>query len=183
MRQFLFFPGKSKNTTNVFFQRPHTCSKYTKVSNSIALFDLKPYSFVVSHWDGNQNHNFDWKKTCLSMSYFFLIQLYWGTLTSIVHILQKLTTACLESAEGRKYFKINLHERMLPTSAGVEPTTSWSPVGWRIQLSHLGWLSLSNRSTQRALTLDIPSSSVNIPCTLEHKTPSSSAITLTVVPC
>ena len=24
---------------------------------------------------------------------------------------------------------INLHERMLPTSAGVEPTTSWSPVG------------------------------------------------------
>ena len=24
---------------------------------------------------------------------------------------------------------INLHERMLPTSAGVEPATSWSPVG------------------------------------------------------
>ena len=33
---------------------------------------------------------------------------------------------------------INLHERMLPTSAGVEPTTSWSPVGRRIQLSHQG---------------------------------------------
>ena len=30
---------------------------------------------------------------------------------------------------------------MLPTSAGVEPATSWSPVGWRIQLSHRGrWL-------------------------------------------
>ena len=27
---------------------------------------------------------------------------------------------------------------MLPTSAGVEPTTSWSPVGQRIQLSHRG---------------------------------------------
>ena len=24
---------------------------------------------------------------------------------------------------------IDLHERMLPTSAGVEPVTSWSPVG------------------------------------------------------
>ena len=37
---------------------------------------------------------------------------------------QKLTTALLESAEGRKrkYFLINLHERMLP--AGLEPTTS-----------------------------------------------------------
>ena len=27
---------------------------------------------------------------------------------------------------------------MLPTSAGVEPTTSWSPVERRIQLSHRG---------------------------------------------
>ena len=34
---------------------------------------------------------------------------------------------------------------MLPTSAGVEPATSWSPVGRRIQLSHRGWL---NRSRQ-----------------------------------
>ena len=33
---------------------------------------------------------------------------------------------------------INLHERMLPTSAGAEPATSWSPVGRRIQLSHRG---------------------------------------------
>ena len=33
---------------------------------------------------------------------------------------------------------INLHERMLPTSAGVEPATSWSPVGLCIQLSHRG---------------------------------------------
>ena len=35
---------------------------------------------------------------------------------------------------------INLYERMLPTSAGVEPATSWSPVGRRIQLSHRGRL-------------------------------------------
>ena len=33
---------------------------------------------------------------------------------------------------------INLHERMLPTSAEVGPATSWSPVGRRIQLSHRG---------------------------------------------
>ena len=38
----------------------------------------------------------------------------------------------------RKYFMINLHKRMLPTSAAVEPATSWSPVRWRIQLSHRG---------------------------------------------
>ena len=35
---------------------------------------------------------------------------------------------------------INLNERMLPTSAGVEPATSWSPVGRRIPLSHRGRL-------------------------------------------
>ena len=40
--------------------------------------------------------------------------------------------------DRRKYFMINLHERMLPTSAGVEPATSWSPIGRRIQLSHRG---------------------------------------------
>ena len=42
--------------------------------------------------------------------------------------------------DRRKYFMINLHERMLPTSAGVEPATSWSPVVRRIQLSHRGRL-------------------------------------------
>ena len=31
--------------------------------------------------------------------------------------------------DRRIYFTINLHERMLLTSAGVEPATSWSPVG------------------------------------------------------
>ena len=31
--------------------------------------------------------------------------------------------------DRRKYFMINLHERMLPTSVGIEPATSWSPVG------------------------------------------------------
>ena len=34
---------------------------------------------------------------------------------------------------------INLHERMLPTSVGVEPATFWSPIGWHIQLSHRSW--------------------------------------------
>ena len=40
--------------------------------------------------------------------------------------------------DHRKYFTINLHERMLPTLEGVEPVTSWSPVGRHIQLSHRG---------------------------------------------
>ena len=37
---------------------------------------------------------------------------------------------------------------MLPTSAGVEPATSWSPVGRRIQLSHRGrliWIEMENK--------------------------------------
>ena len=42
--------------------------------------------------------------------------------------------------DRRKYFMINLYERMLPTSAGAEPATSWSPVWGRIQLSHQGRL-------------------------------------------
>ena len=41
---------------------------------------------------------------------------------------------------------INLHERMLLTSAGVEPATSWSPVGRRIQLSHQGRLHWAHMS-------------------------------------
>ena len=42
--------------------------------------------------------------------------------------------------DRRKYFMIKLHEKMLPTSVGVERVTSWSPVGRRIQLSHRGRL-------------------------------------------
>ena len=48
---------------------------------------------------------------------------------------------------------INLHERMLPTSAGVEPTTSWSPVGRRIQLSHRGRPKVKYRAVIRYLYL------------------------------
>ena len=58
---------------------------------------------------------------------------------------QKLTTAFLNQRkrenDRRKYFMINFQERMLPTMVGIEPTTSWSPVGRRIQLSHRGHLS------------------------------------------
>ena len=39
--------------------------------------------------------------------------------------------------DHRKYFKINLHERML--LAGSEPMTFWSPPVSRTQLSHRGW--------------------------------------------
>ena len=48
--------------------------------------------------------------------------------------------------DRRKYFTINLHQRMLPTSVGVEPATSWSPVRRRIQLSHRGQLIYGLRS-------------------------------------
>ena len=50
---------------------------------------------------------------------------------------QKLTTALLESTG---YFMINPYDWMLPTSVGVEPATSWSPVGRRNQLSRQGRL-------------------------------------------
>ena len=57
-------------------------------------------------------------------------------LTSIVHILSPETDNCPSCISGRerendrrKYFMINLHERMLPNLAGVEPATYWSPVG------------------------------------------------------
>ena len=50
--------------------------------------------------------------------------------------------------DRRKYFMINLRERMLPTTAGVEPATSWSPVGRRIQLSHRGRPLLCAESAQ-----------------------------------
>ena len=46
---------------------------------------------------------------------------------------------------------INLHERMLPTSAGVEPATSWSPVERRIQLSHQGRLALASAQSDQRL--------------------------------
>ena len=52
---------------------------------------------------------------------------------------------------------------MLPTSAGVEPATSWSPVGRRIQLSHRGRLKMhmKNKSVtdikelQRGITITV----------------------------
>ena len=40
----------------------------------------------------------------------------------------------------RKYFMINLHERMLSDLVGIEPATSWSPGGratdWAIEVDH-----------------------------------------------
>ena len=45
---------------------------------------------------------------------------------------QKLTIALLESEEEndiRKYFMIDLRGRLLPDLAGIEPLTSWSPLG------------------------------------------------------
>ena len=62
-----------------------------------------------------------------------------GVMSSAVSLPSHLNQRRVEN-ESRKYFIINLHERMLPTSAGVEPATSWSPVGRRIQLSHRGLL-------------------------------------------
>ena len=40
--------------------------------------------------------------------------------------------------------EINLYERMLPTSAGVEPATSWSPVGHSTEPPRPNIKSISN---------------------------------------
>ena len=45
---------------------------------------------------------------------------------------------------------------MLPTSAGVEPATSWSPVGRRIQLSHRGRLLRFCKSNMSQSILESP---------------------------
>ena len=59
--------------------------------------------------------------------------------------------------DRRKYFMINLHERMLPTSAGVEPATSWSPVGQHFKneknVAHLVVLNVSSADRKLILTL------------------------------
>ena len=57
--------------------------------------------------------------------------------------------------DRRKYFMINLHERMLPTSAGFEPATSWSPVGRGIQLSHRGRLKMLERVLGESVMLTL----------------------------
>ena len=43
-----------------------------------------------------------------------------------MHILSPFLNQQKGENDRRKYFMINFHERMLPTSAGVEPATSWS---------------------------------------------------------
>ena len=45
---------------------------------------------------------------------------------------------------------------MLPTSAGAEPATSWSPVGRRIQLSHRGRLNEYLQSDDNGLVFYTP---------------------------
>ena len=62
-------------------------------------------------------------------------------------------------SDHRKYFMINLHERMLPTLAGVEPATSWSPVGRRIKLSHRCRRLLFDFRIYNVMTLKIRSKS------------------------
>ena len=63
-----------------------------------------------------------------------------GVMSSAVSLPNHTFTGQTGQGENdrRKYLMINLHERILPTSAGVEPVTSWSPVRRRIQLSHRG---------------------------------------------
>ena len=61
---------------------------------------------------------------------------YLATLYRLFKSCKPLTSTCtvfLDSGEEmndrRKHFMINLHERMLPETAGIEPKTSWSSVG------------------------------------------------------
>ena len=83
------------------------------------------------------------KKVCSFHFFFYLFVLkFYGPVNPLEFSSYKLPFLNQRKGENdrRKYFTINLHERMLPTSVGVEPTTSWSPVGRRIQLSHQGQL-------------------------------------------
>ena len=57
-------------------------------------------------------------------------------LTNIVHIIVPFLIQQKGENDRRKYFMINLYERMLPTLAVVEHATSLPPVGRRIQMSH-----------------------------------------------
>ena len=69
-----------------------------------------------------------------------------------MHILSKIGSDTHQGEnDRRKYFMINLHERMLPTPVGVEPATTWSPVGRRIQLSHRGRLTRMKNDNTPAL--------------------------------
>ena len=78
----------------------------------------------------------------LSLSNHFLLDRLCPLSGTFFH--QKLTTALLESAERqndhRKYFMINLHERMLPTQRGSNTQLPDQLISTQmhIQLSHQG---------------------------------------------
>ena len=64
---------------------------------------------------------------------------------------------------------INLHERIMPTSAGVEPATSWSPIGRRIHLSHRGRLrTISSKKMLYAIFFNSSGPVFQVPCPSGH---------------
>ena len=86
---------------------------------------------VIGKWRAIYTlHRREWLGLCLHTSCWFVLRFY-GPVNPMEN-------------DRRKCFMINLHEKMLPTSAGVEPATSWSPVGRRIHLCHRGRLHLVN---------------------------------------
>ena len=91
-------------------------------------------------------------------------------LTSIVHILSPGADNCpfLNKRKGendrRKYFMINLHKRMLPTSAGVEPATSWSPFGRALGCSDANRSQMSKCMTKSSIRLVQPAKTQTSMC-------------------
>ena len=97
---------------------------------------IKKFVVVVLRFYGPVNP----MGSCRARSVYLTTRFYWAGL-----VLQAVNQYCAHSFarnwqlpflnqrkgenDRRKYFMINLHERMLPTSARVEPATSWSPVG------------------------------------------------------
>ena len=65
-----------------------------------------------------------------------------------------------EENDRRKYFMINLYDRMLPDPAEIKPATSWSPVGctshWATKVSPLsgGWF--IQKRVCCSILLDLP---------------------------
>ena len=74
---------------------------------------------------------------------------------------QKLTTALLESAEGRKRLQKIFHDQSpwkdVAIPAGVKPATSWSPVGrpsnWATKAGRPPWISRRGRMTVEMINL------------------------------
>ena len=108
----------------------------TKTLNTRSASDLSNGIYAIDWVEVLQPHQLI---RVMSSQSVYLTTLFLGRLSPLrgwpvlcMFFRQKLTTALLESVEGKEWpLKIfqDLYKRMLPDLAGIEPSTSWSPVG------------------------------------------------------